>query len=587
MSRTDNQPSENRDIAEYRCQICGFTAGHEGIVRAHMSLSSDEGHELEYVFMPETKVDGLSHDEDVIKQIGGKTQLQYRLSDIDVSNLPSVHTDQDTRIVKTALENIRASFAEITEEVNESTQHYPDAQVEYSTVYETVVEALGIRRQSHETISPDDMRFEDLTKKQKAVIESYAVNPEQSAYEIAQVAGVSPTYPGAVLDKYEHIAESRREKLTSQEFEFPGDREYSKFSERQFEVLDEIARNPKATADDIADSVGCNAMFPRRMREHYLDQIRQRRVDLGLTDGSDRPSSTQETEAANLSETDDVGVSVENTVADVSEHEELETMSEESDTETELIETKYAQYEVTKGVAERYNELTGKQKIIVDELIVEPDPASPSRTNKQIAETAGATQGYTSQVKSKHLSLAQDVHNGTKIEQIQETPFNTSQFESFSERFTAAVENGKLSEIKVPELKSNIQEVKNVSNIEAALEQETRKTARAVFEGRLERLRSDVETSQKTIDTSSETGEESAATDEPVEQEDTMTEEPAEFSESNARIESELNELYQRAQMMHTVTQSEIENGITDPSVVTKNAVVEVFKQELGEILDK
>ena len=584
MSRTDNQPSENKDIAKYRCQICGFTASHEGIVRAHMSLSSDEEHELEYVFMPETKVDGLSHAGDIIMEIGGKTQLQYRLSDIDVSNLPSVHTNQDTRIVKTALENFRASFAEITEKVNESTQHYPDAQVEYSTVYETVVEALGIQRRSHETTSPDDMEFEDLTKKQQAVIESYAVNPEQSEYEIAQVAGVSPTYPGAVLDKYEHIAESRREQLMSQEVAYPRDREYSKFSDRQFEVLNEIARNPKATADDIADSVGCDVMFPRRMREHYPDQIRQRRVDLGLTDGSDRPSSTQETEAANLSEADDVGVSVESTVTDVSEHEELDTMSEKSDTETELIETKYAQYEVTKGVAEKYNELTGKQKVIIDELIVEPDPASPSRTNKQIAEAAGATQGYTSQVKSKHLDLAQDVHDGTKMEQIQETPFNTSQFESFSERFAAAVENEKLSEIKVPELKSNIQEVENVSNIEAALDQETRKTARAVFEGRLERLRSDIETSQETIDTLSETAEEDNIIGESVEQDD--TEEPAQVSDSDTQIESEVVELYQRAQMMHTVTQYEIDNGITDPSVVTKNAVVEVFKKELGEILD-
>jgi len=168
-------------------------------------------------------------------------------------------------------------------------------------------------------------------------------------------------------------------------------------------------------------------------------------------------------------------------------------------------------------------------------LIVEPDPASPSRTNKQIAETAGATQGYTSQIKSKHLDLAQDVHDGTKIEQIQETPFNTSQFESFSERFAAAVENEKLSEIKVPELKSNIQEVKNVSSIEAALEQETRKTVCAVFEGRLERLRSDVETSQETIDTSSETTGEDDIIDESVEQDD--TEEPAEVSDSDTQIE--------------------------------------------------
>ena len=137
----------------------------------------------------------------------------------------------------------------------------------------------------------------------------------------------------------------------------------------------------------------------------------------------------------------------------------------------------------------------------------------------------------------------------------------------------------------MPELKSNIQEVENVSNIEAALDQETRKTARAVFEGRLERLRSDIETSQETIDTLSETAEGDDIIGESVEQDD--TEEPAQVSDSDTQIESEIEELYQRAQMMHTVTQSEIDNGITDPSVVTKNAVVEVFKQELGEVLDK
>jgi|APHM01.1.fsa_nt_gi hypothetical protein len=613
---------ESSNIAKYQCPICEFEATKEGIVRAHMSHSTDSDHQLEYIYMPETKVNGLSDSGEIIERIGGRSQLQ-RLDEIDVSNLSSVTSDQDEFIVQTAVKNPHKSFSEIKEQVNEEiatgTYGYSSSKLDYNTVYSIIVEALDIQRKSHERDSSknESKMFEDLTEKQQSVIEVYAEDPDQDNKSIAEKAGVSNTYPQQVLDDYGHIAQSYKRKLMSQQYDIPEDREYSNLTELQFEVLDTIARDPTKSNEEVAEQVDCDSRYPKKVREQYQDAIHNRRVDIGLEEPDDETGDNVESEP------------------------EPEVERNTQDDDTEVINAEYARYEVPSSVAEEYNDLTPKQEAVVNELAAEQDPESPDRTHDVLSEHAGTHETYVYMVKDEYIDLIKDIQSGTKVETIKDTPSPKPSYaepegdeisdETFPERLAEAVKANDVKAIQVRDIRSNITKVDSASVIEQAIEQDDRKTALSSYQDRLERISTEESTQEETTEVSTQettteqetqetvqtntqettteqktseasaqetteqesiqastqdtvTGQEATQTDSRTSTESTVADEssPSPSSQSQEKLES----VYNQIQMMYKTTEAEIENGNTNASVVAKNAVAKTIKEDLEEIVE-
>lgn len=55
-------------------------------------------------------------------------------------------------------------------------------------------------------------------------------------------------------------------------------------------------------------------------------------------------------------------------------------------------------YRVPRPVANRYADLTGKQRAVIAEVLSEPDPTDPDRTHREIARAAGVHRSYAGEV---------------------------------------------------------------------------------------------------------------------------------------------------------------------------------------------
>lgn len=595
-------------VVQFGCPQCSFVADDERVVRAHMSLSDTPDHDMEFIYMPEVTIRGLSENGEVISDVPGHTQLQYISDGLDTTQLDGVSSEQDELIVSTAVMNAKRSFQKLTELLN---QNQSDS-VEYHTVYQTVVDALALRRKSRDSAGPETKSFEDLTDKQQAIMIEYVRDSDQTYYQIAKNTDVSPAYPKRIIQKYKHIANNLREDTMSQEYDIPDGRDYAQFSEMQFEVLDTIARNPERSNEDIASELDCAEMYLERMREQYGDAIRNRRIDLGREEPveTDEPpmqySKNPQDEAADESATEEPtekstteSTMSQTTSEDVPEAASTETTEKSNESVPETpqdpsrrrIRTKYAVYDVPEAVALQYNNRTQKQRSVLDEFIAEDNPENPSRTHSQIADDAGAHETYVYQLKSQYVGLANKIKQGTVVEQLKETPQSEPLYaqtpqggladELFPYRLKAAVEEEDVKALSVRDVRSNINRINDIELLESAQELDDRKTALDAFEERLDKLDENPDMVSPVEKTIYEVDTEKLA---PQSATDTQTVDQTTQEEISA-LKRELQDLETEIEISLDLVESEIEYGSTDPATIARAATLKSIQGKIDEIL--
>lgn len=595
-------------VVQFGCPQCSFVADDERVVRAHMSLSDTPDHDMEFIYMPEVTIRGLSENGEVISDVPGHTQLQYISDGLDTTQLDGVSSEQDELIVSTAVMNAKRSFQKLTELLN---QNQSDS-VEYHTVYQTVVDALALRRKSRDSAEPETKSFEDLTDKQQAIMIEYVRDSDQTYYQIAKNTDVSPAYPKRIIQKYKHIANNLREDTMSQEYDIPDGRDYAQFSEMQFEVLDTIARNPERSNEDIASELDCAEMYLERMREQYGDAIRNRRIDLGREEPveTDEPpmqySKNPQDEAADESATEEPtekstteSTMSQTTSEDVPEAASTETTEKSNESVPETpqdpsrrrIRTKYAVYDVPEAVALQYNNRTQKQRSVLDEFIAEDNPENPSRTHSQIADDAGAHETYVYQLKSQYVGLANKIKQGTVVEQLKETPQSEPLYaqtpqggladELFPYRLKAAVEEEDVKALSVRDVRSNINRINDIELLESAQELDDRKTALDAFEERLDKLDENPDMVSPVEKTIYEVDTEKLA---PQSATDTQTVDQTTQEETSA-LKRELQDLETEIEISLDLVESEIEYGSTDPATIARAATLKSIQGKIDEIL--
>jgi hypothetical protein len=595
-------------VVQFGCPQCSFVADDERVVRAHMSLSDTPDHDMEFIYMPEVTIRGLSENGEVISDVPGHTQLQYISDGLDTTQLDGVSSEQDELIVSTAVMNAKRSFQKLTELLN---QNQSDS-VEYHTVYQTVVDALALRRKSRDSAEPETKSFEDLTDKQQAIMIEYVRDSDQTYYQIAKNTDVSPAYPKRIIQKYKHIANNLREDTMSQEYDIPDGRDYAQFSEMQFEVLDTIARNPERSNEDIASELDCAEMYLERMREQYGDAIRNRRIDLGREEPveTDEPpmqySKNPQDEAADESATEEPtekstteSTMSQTTSEDVPEAASTETTEKSNESVPETpqdpsrrrIRTKYAVYDVPEAVALQYNNRTQKQRSVLDEFIAEDNPENPSRTHSQIADDAGAHETYVYQLKSQYVGLANKIKQGTVVEQLKETPQSEPLYaqtpqggladELFPYRLKAAVEEEDVKALSVRDVRSNINRINDIELLESAQELDDRKTALDAFEERLDKLDENPDMVSPVEKTIYEVDTEKLA---PQSATDTQTVDQTTQEEISA-LKRELQDLETEIEISLDLVESEIEYGSTDPATIARAATLKSIQGKIDEIL--
>lgn len=360
----------------FRCPHCGETFSREPLVRAHIALATDTGHRNRNGFMPEDVIEVVEGDDVVDERSGdGKQQV-----DLTTADLPDGLSEPEKHIIKTVVLNVNVdSYRELAKRANATLT---------ANGLETFSEGHMTRKIKDLFVLPtesEERTVEDLTKKQRRVLEQYAANPDATMTSIAKSANVAVSYPSHVIDQYGHLAERIESSDTvSAVTDGGGSSEdwKERLTETQAAIIDFMARHPEATNQEIADAVGCAKSYPSRIRRQHADLLRQRAQVHGTVDA----------------------------------------FTEETETEAEPERT--------------YEDLTEKQQRVVDRLAEESDPENPDASFRELAADCDAHASYVVEIAKKYGELANE-----RKEQLQSASAATSS-QSADEQAAESVVDG-------------------------------------------------------------------------------------------------------------------------------------------------
>lgn len=284
--------------------------------------------------------------------------------------------------------------------------------------------------------SPPDLdgaqSFEDLDQKTKAVCVALAADGDWSYGDIAEHVGVPESYPEDVADEYADIItdlEARDElpdvtlsdddsesnagdssdtaaetadgastdatdesqddqSMSSQYGKRRDEKTYEDLSETQKRVIDEVAKDPDRTDEEIGDAAGCTGKWANTIRNEFSHLIEERRTD-AATAGDESTRIDDETDT---------------------EPETQSSMTESSDT-TESVLIAGVPADLSAEIARDWeDDRTPKQKKIIVELLKEPDPFDPDRTYSAIGEAVDSHGTYVTTVQEDHEALIESLY---------------------------------------------------------------------------------------------------------------------------------------------------------------------------------
>lgn len=203
--------SLNTGDSEFQCPFCDAAYDHEILTRVHITRLNDDAHRNRDGLMPETPVEVSSPEYDDLDRVTRQPE-EIDLRSISAEQLPEDLSPREKRIVLTAVYNPYVeTYTELHDRVSGVFDERDLEPVSYNKVRETIRSFFGPFDQEVNGRENAEERYEELTEKQRKVVDAYLEDPSASQSEIAERAGVSRTYPSQIFSKYDElIAELER-----------------------------------------------------------------------------------------------------------------------------------------------------------------------------------------------------------------------------------------------------------------------------------------------------------------------------------------------------------------------------------------
>jgi FixJ family two-component response regulator len=418
----------------FQCPFCEFSDTREWLVRSHINLSDAGSHLNRGGFFKEDELERRGPDGEVTETVAGDPRSRYEtLHSLGTENMPSGLSTTERVILQTTVQNLSKSYSEIETLVNDRLRETTREMVDYNKVYRTIIETLGVaRKSSNMSSSKQTATYDELTRKQRAVINEYIRDAEQSMATIASNLGVESSYAEEVIEQYGDLADrmtnvdvvpvdssngfDENTTMTDQAAE----EQYNGLTQLERTVVDELVENPRKQNQRIATDVGCDTAFPDKIETKYSELIHHRR-----------------------------------------------TTAENGPITVEAGEVNYV---IQPDLKEALDELTQREQTVVFELIQEPnplDPISPETIGRTVgadeefvAETIDAHKGTIIRVNNEALP-AQHLSRETTTPTTEPAETQTTEPEPFDQRFRAALEDGDVTAVTAAEITEHIDEIES------------------------------------------------------------------------------------------------------------------------------
>ena len=551
--------------------------------------------------MPEDELQVVDETGETVDAVSGNPRTRHEwLHSLSMDDLPDDFSPVEKLILLTALQNLPEQYSKLESLANQRLRDAGYETVSYNKVYRTVKETFEVQTDSQKTMSQTEEQdpkevYDELTDKQRAVINEYIRDDEQNMSELAEAAGVDPSYPRQVIDKFGWIADeltnvdvkpvgdadnltdedAASSEPTSRNDPTPTDeKSYDDLTSLQQQIIDEIVENPNKSYKEIAADVGCDVTYPGTIAKNFEHLINERRG---------------ETE-------DDSGVQT-ITVGDV-------------------------EYQVPSDLASAFNDLTEKQQKVIAELVKEDDPTDPDRNRDDLGDAAGVHETYVTEVSKKYGDIAASLKSeGLRLEtaeppeaaedegdtttedtesqvEWQEVPDEGEDREAdadesppvddqpFEAQFEAAVDAGDISQLTVREIRNGINSITDADLIQRAREQDDRKTAQSAYEDRLSNLEEEVEpeAEEEVEPEGEEEVEPESETEEEVEPE--VESEPTADRPARGGVPvEELEDMRERVDMLHRTATAELEDSDDKAPAARAKSLTEEFERMLDDAI--
>ncbi|MFB6187801.1 MAG: hypothetical protein ABEI86_13170 [Halobacteriaceae archaeon] len=200
---------------EYGCPYCDSSYQHELLTRVHVTRADDSDHLNRNGFMPETEIQILSEDGQVVNTVSRRPESID--SSVTTPHLfPDQLSDQHKHILTVAARNPHeTTYSTLAEMVDQRLEDHDIDTPSYATIRRVIrrffrpdetEEKQGDERSKAETLAA-------LTSKQQAIVLARILSPEASKTEIADQIGCAKSYPTQVLSSADLVVSNMKKKL--------------------------------------------------------------------------------------------------------------------------------------------------------------------------------------------------------------------------------------------------------------------------------------------------------------------------------------------------------------------------------------
>jgi len=215
QSRIESSNAEyNEDDVSYRCPRCGIEYDHEILVRTHIHRSEDKDHLNWHGFMPETEIEVVNEDGEVIG-ITSKSKNEINVRDLQLEDIPDEYSDEHKCIIlagayyydndeytKTDGTGLEGAANGILKENGFDTLSYSTVRRVLREFYRPQeVKAEREQKEKRKRKERGEETLSDLTPKQQAIIIRKLAKPNEANKQIGEKIGDSaPSYPKQVYE---------------------------------------------------------------------------------------------------------------------------------------------------------------------------------------------------------------------------------------------------------------------------------------------------------------------------------------------------------------------------------------------------
>lgn len=210
VGRKRQKGTEADEQLTYQCPYCEEEYTNEILARVHVTRSQDSGHLNKNGMMPETEIQVVNQDGNVVDTLS-KRPDQLDTGSLTLNDIADEYSDQHKCIIIAGAENqYEEEYRELEKAAQDKFEEHGLEELSYSTIRRVLrnfyrPQEVEAEKQEKEENTDEEELLGDLRTKQQAIVIAHLANPDEGKSKIADRGAAANSYPRQVYERAEDI----------------------------------------------------------------------------------------------------------------------------------------------------------------------------------------------------------------------------------------------------------------------------------------------------------------------------------------------------------------------------------------------